>query len=99
MSEPAFRSAPDEEWDALMRQLHDRPKGAPRPFFYSRVTARLTAVSEPKSPFWPEWILRPMHAALLAALVLSLSGDGRALHATAGASRGNAADNRPPLPR
>ena len=99
MSEPAFRAAPDEEWDALLRQLHNRAKAAPRPFFYSRVTARLTAATEPRSRFWAERVLRPIYAVLLGAMVLTLSGDGRALHPAAGNTHGNAADSRQPQPR
>jgi hypothetical protein len=98
MSEPAFRSASDEEWDDLMRQLRDRPKASPRPFFYSRVNARLTTGAV-RGRVWPEWVLRPIYAALLGAMVLTLSGDGSALHATASTTRGNAADSSRPMHR
>lgn len=99
MSEPTFRAAPDEEWDALMHQLHNRPKASPRPFFYSRVNARLAAANEPRGRFWSERVLRPIYAVLLGAMVLTLSGDGRALHPAAGSTHGNAADSRQPQPR
>ena len=99
MSEPAYRAAPDEEWDDLMRQLHARPKAAPRPFFYGRVNARLAAALAPKGRFWSGRVLRPVYAALLGAMVLALSGDGRALHPPAGVLPGQAANGPPPRPR
>lgn len=86
MSEPTVRPLPDEEWQDLMRQLHDLPKAQPRPFFYNRVAARLAAPAEP--PVLPGWLRRPAYAVLLGALVLALSGDGAALSSAAPPVRG-----------
>lgn len=79
MSDSAVRPISDEEWEGLVRQLHDQPKARPRPFFYNRVHARLTAADAAKSQTLPGWLRRPAYVALLGALVMSLSGDGSAL--------------------
>lgn len=89
MSDSVFRPAPDEEWEDLMRQLHDQPLGSPRPFFYSRLNARLAALDAAKDRVLPGWMLRPAYAALLGAMVLTLSGDGRALRPAPGHAQGN----------
>ena len=84
MSDSAPRPVPDEEWDDLVRQLRPQPQSRPRPFFYARVQARLAADAAAKSQALPGWLRRPVYAALLGALVLSLSGDGVALRPAAG---------------
>lgn len=86
MSDSAFRPAPDEEWEDLMRQLHNRPEVRPLPFFYNRVSARLSANAAARSRGLPGWMLRPAYAALLGAVVLTLSGDCRALRPAPGAT-------------
>lgn len=74
MPDSAIRTSSDEDWDALMRQLRAQPKAQPRPFFYGRVRARLA--TEAAASHWPPvWLRRPTYAAMLGALVLSLSGD------------------------
>ena len=83
MSDSAPRPVPDEAWDDLVRQLRNQPKVHPRPFFYTRVQARLAAGAAAKSQALPGWLRRPVYAALLGALVLSLSGDGVALRPVA----------------
>lgn len=94
MSDSAFRPAPDEEWEVLMRQLHDQPKGSPQPFFYGRLNARLAALDAAEGRVLPGWMLRPAYAALLGAMVLTLSGDGRALRP----APGHGHDSVQPLP-
>ena len=77
MSDPAARPDADQEWDALLRQLRTHSPAQPRPFFYSRVQARLAA--ETRTPWLPGWVRRPAYAVLLGALVLALNGDNAAL--------------------
>ena len=77
MSDPAVRPDADQEWDALLRQLRTQPLAQPRPFFYSRVQARLAAST--RQPWLPGWVRRPAYAVLLGALVLVLNGDNAAL--------------------
>ena len=84
MSKSAVRPLSDEEWKDLMRQLHAQPQVRPRPFFYTRVYARLTADASAKSQPLTAWLRRPAYAALLGALVMTLSGDGAALRSAAG---------------
>ncbi|TDN37700.1 hypothetical protein A8B98_04055 [Hymenobacter sp. UV11] len=62
-----------------MRQLHARSKGQPKPFFYARVHARLTAELTTAGAWLPAWAHRPAYLALLGALMLAVSGDGAAL--------------------
>jgi len=81
MTEPDFRPAADEAWDALLRQLPHQPPARPRPFFYGRVQARLAAEASAAQPLLPGWLRRPAFAAVLVALVLSLPGDGAAVAA------------------
>ncbi len=84
MSDSAFRPDADDAWEDLLRQLPRRPQAQPRPFFYGRVQARLAADAAAEPPLVPGWIRRPAYAALLGALVLSLTGDCAADGAVAG---------------
>ena len=77
MSDSA-RSAADKALDDLLQQLHRQPKAQPRPFFYTRVQARLTANAAAEKQLVPDWLRRPVYVALLGALVLGLTGDGSA---------------------
>ena len=97
MSDSAFRTAPEEEWEDLMRQLQDQARAQPRPFFYNRVSARLSGRVTARSWALSAWVLRPAYAALLSVIVLTLSGDGRALRPAPEASPANAADSARPL--
>jgi hypothetical protein len=73
------RSDADPAWDDLLRQLRSQPPAQPKPFFYGRVQARLAARAAADKHLLPAWLRRPAYAALLAALVVSLSGDGSGL--------------------
>ena len=84
MSDSAVRPLSDEEWKGLMHQLRTQPQVRPRPFFYARVYARLTADASATSPPLPAWLRRPVYAVLLVVLVMTLSGDGAALRLVAG---------------
>jgi len=83
-SDSAARPISDEEWDDLMHQLHAQPKTRPRPFFYSRVQARLAADTAAAGHTLLGWLRRPAYLALLGALVITLSGDCSALRPAAG---------------
>ena len=83
MSDIINRPSSDEEWEGLMRQLRNQPVGPPRPFFYTRVQARLVADASVPRPWLPAWLRQPAYAALLGALVLALSGDGTAMTSAA----------------
>ena len=83
MSDSVVRPSSDEEWEALMHQLHNQPKARLGPFFYTRLHARLATDTAAKSPLFPAWLRRPAYAALLGALFITLSGDGPALHPVA----------------
>ncbi len=74
----------DQEWHDLLNQLRRQPHPQPRPFFYARVQARLDARRAGPLPWLPGWLRRPAYAALLGALVLSLTGDCAADGAVAG---------------
>ena len=97
MSDSAFRTTPEEEWEDLMRQLQDQPQVQPRPFFYSRVSARLSNRIAAQSRALPVWMLRPAYAVLLGAIMLTLSGDARALRPTPEASPANTTELAQPL--
>ena len=77
MSDSAARPDADPEWEELLRQLRTQEPAQPRPFFYTRVQARLA--TEANRPWLPGWVRRPAYALLLGALVLALSGDDAAL--------------------
>ncbi|HEX8505173.1 MAG TPA: hypothetical protein VF630_07385 [Hymenobacter sp.] len=79
MADFPVRPDTDPAWDDLLGQLRRRPKAQPRPFFYGRVQARLTAKASAQKELLPIWLRRPAYAALLGALVLCLSGDGSGL--------------------
>ena len=81
MSDSAPRPDTDQEWENLMHQLRTQAPAQPRPFFYSRVQARLAPAA---NRFWlPGWLRRPAYAMLLGALVLALSGDDAAFASAA----------------
>lgn len=97
MTNPDLRSDPEEEWQALLGQLRHGAQVQPRPFFYARVQARLSARRATPLAWLPGWVRRPAYAALLGALVLAVSGDAAALRAAPVASPPG---QRPPtLPR
>ena len=83
MSDSTVYPLSDEEWDDLVHQLHHQPQARPRPFFYNRVHARLTANVSAPGQTLPGWLRRPAYAALLGALIMTLSGDGSALRPAA----------------
>ncbi|QIX62440.1 hypothetical protein HER32_15130 [Hymenobacter sp. BT18] len=77
MSDSAPRPQADEEWEDLLRQWREQPAPQPRPYFYSRVRARL--ISETAAPqLQRTWVRWPAYAVMLG-IVLLLSGDGAAL--------------------
>ncbi len=96
MPDSVFRPDPDEEWEALLRQLR-QPQAQPQPFFYARIQGRLLNKYTPATTWLPAWLRRPVYAAVLSALVLAVSGDG-AVAATA-RSRPASSHSVPQLPR
>ena len=83
MSDSAVRPISDEEWEDLVRQLHNQLPARPRPFFYSRLQARIADQPLVKSPLLPGWLRRPAYVVLLGVLVMTLNGDGSALRPVA----------------
>lgn len=74
MSNSATQPTADEEWENLLKQWRARQNNQPKPFFYSRVRARL--VGEASAPqLLPTWLRWPSYAVLLG-IILMLSGDG-----------------------
>ncbi len=79
MSANKPQSAPnngqDDGLDDLLRQLRDQPVPEPRPFFYTRVRARLDAQNALETPRASRtWLLhRPTYALLLGLLVLGVN--------------------------
>ncbi|SDX89179.1 hypothetical protein [Hymenobacter psychrophilus] len=86
MPDSAARPDADEEWTELLRQLQAQPEARPRPYFYSRVRARLvnaSAVARPSAQAWLRW---PAYAVMLGLLLL-LSGDDAALGSVSSANQ------------
>ena len=81
MSDSADHPDADQQWEDLLRQLRTQPAPQPRPYFYTRVQARLA--TDARTAWLPGWVRRPAYALLLGALVLALSGDGAALASAA----------------
>lgn len=80
-----------------MRQLHNQPPARPRPFFYTRLQARIAADAPVKSQLLPGWLRRPAYVALLGALVMALNGDGSALRPVAEANHCETCPSSSPL--
>ena len=75
MSDNAKPSA-DQAWQALLRQLREQPVAPPRPFFYTRLQARLeVAAPASRAVAWPGWLPRPAHAAIVGLLMVILHAD------------------------
>ncbi len=54
-----------EEYAVLRGGLHDLPQGAPRPFLWQRVSARIEALEHPApSAVWRKWCLRAIPVSL-----------------------------------
>ena len=85
--------AAEQAWQELLDQLQ-APPVPPRPFFYTRLQARLAETAPAPAP--ARWLRRPAFAALLGGLMLVLHADS----ATSGtADGGPAAGSRPTLAR
>ncbi|WP_303312633.1 hypothetical protein [Hymenobacter sp. BT730] len=78
MSLPPSFSEDDAAWTALLRTLPSPSHAEPRPYFFTRLQARLDA-QQPQPAALPTWLRRPVYALLLGALVLALNAD-TALH-------------------
>ena len=94
MADSPTRPDADEAWDNLLHRLSRQPKAQPRPFFYSRVQARLAAKKPAERDLLPVWLRRPAYAALLGALVFGLSGDGSGLRAGGAATSSPSTQSR-----
>ncbi|MBD2770022.1 hypothetical protein IC235_19210 [Hymenobacter sp. BT664] len=68
----------DEAWTARLRCLREPEPPEPRPFFYTRLEARLAAELLP-SLARPWWRRHPAYAATLGVLVVALNA-GAAVH-------------------
>ncbi|MCC2547968.1 hypothetical protein LJY25_16080 [Hymenobacter sp. BT175] len=75
MSDLAPRPDTDEEWESLLREWRAQSNVQPRPFFYSRVRARLVGEAAEARPILPAWLRWPSYAAMVG-IILLLSGDG-----------------------
>lgn len=79
MPDDTFRSDHDDAaWEALLQQLQQHGRQLPPPFFYARVRRRLLAKTRRGTLTLPMWLRRPAYVAVLAALVLAVSGDSSA---------------------
>ncbi len=81
MPDSSPRPTADEEWESLLRQWRTQQNTQPRPFFYSRVRARLVGETPVKRQPLHTWLRWPRYAVMLGILLL-LSGDGVALRST-----------------
>ena len=94
-SDNAKQSA-DQAWQALLRQLREQPVAPPRPFFYTRLQARLAGAPAPRAAAWSEWRQRPAYAAIIGLLMVVLHADSVAGHPGTGlAGRGQTCELRP----
>ena len=69
-------SSHNNAFEADLRRLRQLPSAAPAPFLYTRVQARLLAVSEGRLPWW---LRRPAHLLAVLSLLLALNV-GAVLH-------------------
>lgn len=74
MSDSAARPNADEEWENLLRQWRAQPAPQPKPYFYSRVRARLISEAGVECPAIRAWLRWPTYVAMLG-ILLMLSGD------------------------
>lgn len=86
MSDSATRPTADEEWENLLRQWRAQQDSQPRPFFYSRVRARLVAETSAAHHSLHAWLRWPSYALMLGVILL-LSGDVAVLRTAEPASR------------
>ena len=86
MPDPATRPTADEEWENLLRQWRTQQNAHPRPYFYSRVRARLVGEASAERQPLHTWLRWPSYAVMLG-LLLMLSGDGAVLRSTESANR------------
>lgn len=74
MPDPA-NQPDDQAWQQLLEQLRAQPVPAPRPFFYTRLQARLAESRPARRPVFARWLQRPAYAAVLGLLMLVLHAD------------------------
>ncbi|GAB3287919.1 hypothetical protein [Hymenobacter tenuis] len=87
MPDSATRLTPDEEWENLLHQWRTQQHSQPRPFFYSRVRARLTGEAAVAPQLLPTWLRWPSYAVMLG-FILLLSGDGTVVRSGEPAGQG-----------
>ncbi|WP_375437039.1 hypothetical protein [uncultured Hymenobacter sp.] len=85
MPDSATRPTADEEWENLLRQWRTQQNAQPRPFFYSRVRARLVGEVSVERQLQRTRLRWPGYAIMLG-IVLLLSGDGAVLRSVEPAS-------------
>jgi hypothetical protein len=86
MSDSATRPAADEELEKLLNQWRKQHNAQPRPFFYSRVRARLVGEAAAKRQLLPTWLRWPSYALMLG-IILLLSGDEAVLRSAESTSQ------------
>lgn len=97
MTDPAPRPTADEEWNTLLRHWRARQNQQPRPFFYSRVRARLVQETAAAPFALRAWLRWPSYAVLLG-IILLLSGDVAGVRATESISRYQLPPGALPIP-
>lgn len=89
-------SPADQAWQELLHRLREQPVAPPRPFFYTRLQARLAATAPaPRAAAWPSWLPRPAYAAIVGLLMVILHADS----ASGRSGRGTPAKPGFPTPR
>ncbi|WP_375417765.1 hypothetical protein [uncultured Hymenobacter sp.] len=68
-------SPADQAWQELLHRLRDQPAAPPRPFFYTRLQARLAEVPPAPRVAAPRWLHRPAYAAIVGLLTVILHAD------------------------
>jgi hypothetical protein len=75
MSNNSNQSA-DQAWQKLLEQLREQPVAPAKPFFYTRLQARLAEVRPTQKPtVWPAWLPRPAYATIIGLMTVLLHAD------------------------
>lgn len=72
MNEPSNVPNESDRWETDFRRWGKRPQPEPRPFFYTRLQARLNQSVE-AATWLPWWLRRPVYAYAALALLLLLN--------------------------
>ncbi|GAB3497456.1 hypothetical protein GCM10027341_17570 [Spirosoma knui] len=67
------QSSENDAWEERFRKLGQLPSESPKPFFYTRLQARMERQTTPAPAYVPQWLRRPAYALAAFGLIVVLN--------------------------